>query len=140
MSSYLTPESQSPFERGQPGADAAVVHVAPDANAHPADERRIDFEQRLQPVAVRSLEVGLDVAAHVLRQSRCAFDHGLVSIAIESDQPQKIAENRHRAPAPRLRHAPNDEPDSVGIQPAVDLAEAVQPPCGPARSFGGLHL
>ena len=76
MVSYLTLTEPASIAR-QPGAHAAVEHVAADADPHAADERGILAERRLQPGAVQSRQVWLRASLRsVVGQRRRAFDDG----------------------------------------------------------------
>src|SRR6185369_1475672 len=92
-------------------AHAAVVHVAADLNAHPADERRTQRERKPELRAVAASQAGLYRGLQVRRERRRALDRSRVPAELEPHKPPEVRKHRDAAVTRRrselLHHAAN---------------------------------
>ena len=96
----------------QPRAHAAVVDVAADLDAHPADERGVHRTNVGHAGAVGRSGRPLDAVAHVGRQRRRALDDGRVPREIEPHQPLEVASRS--AARPRRRGSGRERRATTG--------------------------
>ena len=132
---FVLSAPQARFQRGQPGAHAAVVDVAADLDAHAADERRVLAERRLERPAVGAREAGRDLLAQAPR--RAAWRSRRAPCAGRDRAAPAAGRPASSAIAPRRR-----EPASARCRPgaralverAVDEAQPEQLSRRPLRS------
>src|SRR5262245_10454084 len=87
------PRSKALFEGREPGAHAAVVHIAAHLDAHSADERRAVGEGGIESRAIPARQTGLDGTLQIRRQGCGALDGSRVPGKVEFHQTPKVPED-----------------------------------------------
>src|SRR5688572_299407 len=130
MNAYLIPRSQPRLDRVETPAHGVVVDMAADPHAQSANQAGVLAECGVHAAPEPSFDIGLEARPQFGRYRNGAFHVGRVTVEVDPDQPLEAREHRRHAAAARLDDAPHHAADARLVEPSVDEAQAIQPPCG----------